>query len=43
MAELWVEVLDFDEARALPFVKVKERKEDENFVVRLIIWETRDV
>ena len=31
MAELWVEVLDVEEARLVQFHKAKERKQDENF------------
>ena len=43
LAELWVDVLDAEEARQTPLQKIKERKSDDIFEVRLIIWETRDV
>ena len=43
LAELWVEVLDAEETRATPLQKLKERKSDDIFEVRLVIWETRDV
>ena len=36
-------MLDAEETRATPLQKLKERKSDDIFEVRLVIWETRDV
>lgn len=44
MAELYVEVLDNDETRQGNTHKApKERNNDDEYEVRLVIWETRDV
>ena len=41
--ELFVDVLDTEEARITQWQKFKEIKQEEKFEVRLIIWETREV
>jgi len=43
LIELWVDVLDAEEARLTTFEKLGRTKIDENYEVRLIIWETREV
>lgn len=40
---MWVDILDAQEARQTLFEKLGRTKLDENYEVRLIIWETRDV
>ena len=42
MAELWVEVLTVDEARRAPVVRLHNVSKEE-YEIRLILWETRDV
>ena len=43
LVELFVDVLDPEEARTTNFQKLKEAKKEEQFEVRLIVWETREV
>lgn len=40
---MWIDVLDAQEARQTLFEKLSRTKSDENYEVRLIIWETREV
>jgi hypothetical protein len=42
VAEMWIEVLTQEEARKIPMAKLQVQAKDE-YEVRLIIWETRDV
>jgi hypothetical protein len=39
---MWVEVLTLDEARKIPMAKLQSQSKEE-YELRLIIWETRDV
>lgn len=41
--ELFVDVIDHEEQRTTPFQKLKEIKNEEEYEVRLIVWETREV
>ena len=42
MLEMWVEVLSQEEARRTPMTKLQVQSQEE-YEIRLIIWETRDV
>ena len=42
MAEMWVEVLQAEEARKTPIVNLHQVSK-EDYEIRLIVWETRDV
>mmetsp|Transcript_3157 Transcript_3157/g.3062 ORF Transcript_3157/g.3062 Transcript_3157/m.3062 type:complete len:246 (+) Transcript_3157:1660-2397(+) len=42
MVEMWVEVLTLDQARKLPLANLSLQSSEE-YEIRLIIWETRDV
>ncbi len=39
---MWVEVLTLEEARKTPMARLQQERKDE-YEIRLIIWETRDV
>jgi hypothetical protein len=39
---MWVEVLTKEEARKTPMARLQQERKDE-YEIRLIIWETRDV
>jgi hypothetical protein len=39
---MWVEVLTKEEARKIPMSRLQQERKDE-YEIRLIIWETRDV
>lgn len=42
MIEMWVEVLSMEEARRMPISQLSAQSK-EQYEIRLIIWETRDV
>lgn len=42
IVEMWVEVLSQEEARKTPMARLQQERKDE-YEIRLIIWETRDV
>ena len=41
--EMWCEVLTLEEARLRPMAKLQQSAKNENYEVRLIIWETREL
>lgn len=43
MVELYVDVLEAEETRQFSSKAPKEQTHDEDYELRLIIWETRDI
>jgi len=41
--EMWVEILTIEESRYIPMAKLNQNTNKEDFEVRLILWETREV